>query len=76
MTDKQVENYLKEIHRVLKPKGRCLATFFILNDLAKDDSNSEFLCHNFGFYVQTQDADFQILDLDVQLPDLDDQIPV
>ena len=43
MTDKQVENYLSEIHRVLKPKGRCLATFFILNENAKHDSNAEFL---------------------------------
>lgn len=51
MTDKQVENYLEEIHRVLKPKGRCLATFFILNDLAKHDSNSEFLFpYDYGHY--------------------------
>lgn len=51
MTDKQVENYLKEIHRVLKPKGRCLATFFILNKNAKHDSNSEFLFpYDYGHY--------------------------
>jgi ubiquinone/menaquinone biosynthesis C-methylase UbiE len=43
MTDKQVENYLQEIQRVLKPGGRCLATFFILNEIAKHDSNPEFL---------------------------------
>lgn len=42
MTDKQVENYLEEIQRVLKPGGRCLATFFILNKTAKHDSNQEF----------------------------------
>ena len=51
MTDKQVENYLKEIHRVLKPEGRCLATFFILNEIAKHDSNPEFqFPYDFGHY--------------------------
>ena len=51
MTDKQVENYLMEIKRVLKPKGRCLATFFILNESAKHDSNSEFqFPYDFGHY--------------------------
>lgn len=28
----EIDNYLKEIHRVLKPKGKCLATFFLYND--------------------------------------------
>lgn len=51
MTDRQVENYLKEIHRVLKPNGRCLATFFILNEVAKYDSNPEFqFPYDFGHY--------------------------
>ena len=51
MTDKQVENYLSEIHRVLKPQGRCLATFFILNEKAKHDSNAEFLFpYDYGHY--------------------------
>lgn len=27
-----LKNYLREIYRVLKPSGRCLATFFILNE--------------------------------------------
>ena len=27
-----VQNYLKEIYRVLKPGGRCLCTFFLLNE--------------------------------------------
>lgn len=30
-----VENYLSEISRVLKPGGKCLITFFILNDEAE-----------------------------------------
>jgi len=39
----QVENYLKEIARLLKKGGRCLGTFFLLNDeqqaLAKQGRN-------------------------------------
>lgn len=32
MLPDEVENYLKEISRVLKPESKCLITFFILND--------------------------------------------
>jgi SAM-dependent methyltransferase len=32
MFDAQVENYLREISRVLKPGGTCLATYYLLND--------------------------------------------
>jgi ubiquinone/menaquinone biosynthesis C-methylase UbiE len=28
----EVENYLREMARVLKPGGRCLAAFFMLNE--------------------------------------------
>jgi SAM-dependent methyltransferase len=28
----EVKHYLAEVHRVLKPGGRCLATFFLLNE--------------------------------------------
>src|ERR1700754_1256252 len=31
----EVENYLSEIRRLLKPNGRCLASFFLLNDEQK-----------------------------------------
>lgn len=31
MLPKEVENYLKEIHRILKPGGICFATFFVFN---------------------------------------------
>jgi SAM-dependent methyltransferase len=32
MRPPEMENYLKEISRLLKPNGRCLATFFLLNE--------------------------------------------
>jgi SAM-dependent methyltransferase len=32
MFDAQLENYLREISRVLKPGGRCFATYYLLND--------------------------------------------
>ena len=42
MLPEPVENYLKEISRVLKPNGRCLATFFILDEAVKKRiSNNE-----------------------------------
>lgn len=31
-----VDNYLEQIHRVLKPGGACFATFFIMNDDARE----------------------------------------
>lgn len=46
----EVENYLSEIVRLLKPNGRCLASFFLLNDeqkaLAAKGANA--LRFNFG----------------------------
>ena len=46
----EVENYLKEVSRLLKEDGRCLATFFLLNQeqelLAARGSNA--LKFNFG----------------------------
>ncbi len=35
MLPEEVGNYLREIHRVLKPGGKCLATFFTLNEASK-----------------------------------------
>jgi ubiquinone/menaquinone biosynthesis C-methylase UbiE len=44
MRPQESDNYLKEISRLLSNKGRCLATFFLLNskqaDLAKEGKNS------------------------------------
>jgi ubiquinone/menaquinone biosynthesis C-methylase UbiE len=35
MMPDDVNNYLKEIHRVLKTGGKCFVTFFLLNDEIK-----------------------------------------
>ena len=32
MLPPEVRHYLSEIHRVLRPQGRCLMTFFLLNE--------------------------------------------
>ncbi|VXD16229.1 putative methyltransferase [Planktothrix serta PCC 8927] len=44
-----VQNYLKEIYRVLKPGGRCLCTLFLLNEeseaLIKSGKSSQNLIH-------------------------------
>ncbi|MFZ4442891.1 MAG: class I SAM-dependent methyltransferase [Planktothrix agardhii] len=46
-----VQNYLKEVYRVLKPGGRCLCTFFLLNEeseaLIKAGKSSQNLIHEF-----------------------------
>jgi len=48
----QVENYLKEIARVLKKGGRCYATFFLLNEetIAKMSSTGFDFPFNYGHY--------------------------
>ena len=35
MLPEDMENYLKEIYRVLKPSGKCYVTFFLLNNTSK-----------------------------------------
>lgn len=35
MTPTEVDNYMKEIHRVLKKGGLCYATFFVMNEESK-----------------------------------------
>lgn len=56
----ELENYLSEIRRVLAPNGRCLATFFLLNDesleaIRSGASTIDFR-HDFGGY-RAKDAD-------------------
>ena len=53
MLPEDIENYTKEIHRILKPGGKCLVTFFILNkesrSFMKSNSGIKFE-HNLGYY--------------------------
>lgn len=52
MLPEDVENYLSQIMRVLKPGGRCLITFFLLNPDSlrlMDENKSKFnFRHNYG----------------------------
>ncbi len=52
MTPEEVENYMKQIHRVMKSGGVCFATFFILNDDSIDKMKSGNFCFkkDFGHY--------------------------
>jgi len=58
-----VENYLEQIHRVLKPGGRCFATFFIINEEANTlmEKNGKFmfnteLDHHYLFHARVKEA--------------------
>jgi len=56
----ELENYLSQIRRVLAPNGRCLASFFLLNDeslgaIRSATSTIDFR-HDFGGY-RARDAD-------------------
>lgn len=54
MLPDDLRNYLSEVHRVLKPGGRCLITYFLLNreslDLAESGKGSLDLKYNHGIY--------------------------
>jgi len=51
MIPAEVENYLKEIQRVLRPGGTCFATFFIWNEEAASRQNPAFTFpHDKGHY--------------------------
>lgn len=49
-----VENYLREVARVLKGGGRCLITFFLLNEeslaLVRSGRSSQNFAHDYGTY--------------------------
>ncbi len=54
MMPEDVENYLSQIHRVIKPGGKCLATFFILNEEISQlmaIGKTYFKFHSFGDYA-------------------------
>jgi ubiquinone/menaquinone biosynthesis C-methylase UbiE len=44
-----VENYFKEISRLLSSHGRCLATFFLLNERQGDFAKKGLNCQNFKY---------------------------
>lgn len=51
MLPEDVDHYLSEIGRVLVPNGRCLATFFLLNDESHAHMSGEWdFPYNFGVY--------------------------
>ena len=53
-------NYLRELARVLKPDGRALITFFLLNDAARaglrEGTSSQPFAHRVGPYLLTTEA--------------------
>ncbi len=58
-----VDNYLEQIHRVLKPGGVCFATFFIMNEQAREfmkKSGKEMfetrLDHHYLFHAKVKEA--------------------
>ena len=53
MLPDEVENYLKEIARVLKPGGLCFSTFFLINEESKKGlaNNTDFhFPYDYGHY--------------------------
>ena len=61
MLQAEVEQYINEIARVLKPGGRCLATFFILNDEAETLMNTtrdsfKFPYHHGDYSLMSKDT--------------------
>ena len=58
-----VENYLEQIHRVLKPGGTCFATFFVMNPGAQEkmESTGKFMFetkleHHYLFHARVKEA--------------------
>ncbi|MFO7933248.1 MAG: class I SAM-dependent methyltransferase [Bacteroidales bacterium] len=60
---KDTDHYLKEIHRVLKPEGVCFATFFLMNEQAREwmrkSGNAKFettLEHHYLYHPRVKEA--------------------
>lgn len=49
MPPREIENYLSEIARVLRKDGKCLATFFVLNEESKGVMGTRAASANFRF---------------------------
>jgi SAM-dependent methyltransferase len=61
MLRRDVENYLSEIARILKPGGRCLITFFLLNQDSRKLIREKASIHDFryelpGCFVKREDV--------------------
>lgn len=52
MLPSELENYVSEISRTLKPGGKCLITFFLLNSESEDLIRSGQSKHNFKYRVE------------------------
>ena len=61
MMPQDIENYMEEINRVLKPKGRCLVTFFILNAESK-----EFMASGSDFNFKISYGNYSLIDKNVK----------
>ncbi|KQB37706.1 class I SAM-dependent methyltransferase [Flavobacterium aquidurense] len=49
MQPHEVQNYLKEINRVLKPDGKCLSTFFLYDDQIESEISNKNRSFSFPF---------------------------
>ena len=49
MQPDEVDNYLSEIYRVLRPGGKCLATFFVYNDELEKALNENLVSMSFDY---------------------------
>ncbi|MEK6326344.1 MAG: class I SAM-dependent methyltransferase [Actinomycetota bacterium] len=49
MLPPEVRHYLSEIHRVLRPGGRCLMTFFLLNEKSLDSVRAGHAARRFAY---------------------------
>ncbi|CAC9976851.1 MULTISPECIES: class I SAM-dependent methyltransferase [Flavobacterium] len=57
MQPKEIQNYLNEIYRVLKPDGKCLSTFFLYDDQNEDYISNE----NKGFCFPYQKENYRLM---------------
>ncbi len=61
MRPAEVENYLFQIQRVLKPGGRCLATFFVYSD-----SEEQKIAEGNSFRFPYKEGDYRLMDRHVE----------
>jgi ubiquinone/menaquinone biosynthesis C-methylase UbiE len=73
MLPDEIENYLNEIERVLKPGGRCLCTFFILDPAEKIENPAFRFPYDNGSY-RTMSRDSRAANVAYQLDYLRAQV--